>query len=252
MKDLKTKIIRLEKTDSTNRYALDGFANFADNSLITADEQEAGRGRRGKNWLSPPGMNLYASYIVKNPSFPVGRALWCGGLATLVTLSESMPDSDLWLKWPNDVCCGYDDKNKPYRKIAGLLAETWTPPECNEIKGVVVGIGADLNMPKELLDKIDQPATSVFAETGEKVDIANFAEKLHRNLLQFRNLAENDSKKLFKIYDMANGLKGRSIEIKLDDDSLIKGTVTGVNEDGALLLKKSDGEIFPVITGELQ
>ena len=252
MEDFIIKIIRLEKIDSTNRYALDGFANFADNTLIIADEQEAGRGRRGKSWISPPGMNLYASYIVKTPSFPIGRAMWCGGLATLITLSELAPDSDLWLKWPNDVCCSCDKDGIPYRKIAGLLAETWSPADSNKLEGVVVGIGVDLNMPKEILETIDQPATSVVVETGNEVDIADFAEKLFENLLKFRRLAESDPEKFFKVWATANGLKGKTIKIRLDDGSLIEGTVAGVNEEGALLLKKEDGEINTVISGELQ
>lgn len=178
--------------------------------------------------------------------------MWCGGLATLITLSEFAPDSDLWLKWPNDVCCSCDEDDIPYRKIAGLLAETWTPPNSNKIEGVVVGIGVDLNMPKTLLDSIDQPATSVIAETGNEVDIAEFAERLLQNLLKFRQLAESDPEKFFTVWEMANGLKGKSVTIKLDDGKIVSGMVTGGNKDGALLLKKTDGTICTVISGELK
>ena len=243
-------IITLENVDSTNRYALDNFANLADNSLVTADSQSAGRGRRGKSWISPPGMNLYASYIVKKPSFPFGRALWCGGLASLVTIAETAPEMDIWLKWPNDICCSSSD-GRCFRKIAGLLAETWTPAGSNTIEGVVVGIGINLNMPKKLLDEIDQPATSVLSETGKRVDSANFAEKLLANLTLMRKIAEDDPDKFFEIYNQANGLMDRKITIKLNENSTCNGIVKGVTKEGAILIEDEHCEIRTIMTGDV-
>jgi len=243
-------IITLEEVDSTNRYALDNFANLADNSLVTADSQSAGRGRRGKAWVSPPGINLYASYIVKEPSFPIGRALWCGGLAALVTIAETAQEMDIWLKWPNDICCSSSD-GKSFKKIAGLLAETWTPAGSNTIEGVVVGIGINLNMPKELLDEIDQPATSILAEKGNRVDTAKFAEKLLANLTLMRKVAEDDPNKFFEIYSQANGLMGRKITIKLNENSICTGIVKGVTKEGAILIEDENCEIRTIMTGDV-
>ncbi len=244
------KIFRLKEVDSTNRYAIDNFANLADNTLVTADSQSAGRGRRGKSWLSPPAMNIYATYIVKKPSFPIGRALWCGGLATLITIAESAPDIDIWLKWPNDICCSSPDGDK-FRKIAGLLAETWAPPGSNNIEGVVVGIGINLNMSLELLNEIDQPATSILAETSKCTDCATFAEKLQSNFALMRKIAENDPDKFFEIYSQSNGLIGRKITIKTDKNSECTGIVKGVTEDGAILLEDENCEIRTIMTGDV-
>jgi BirA family biotin operon repressor/biotin-[acetyl-CoA-carboxylase] ligase len=245
------RILKLEEVDSTNRYALDHFANLADNSLIIADSQSGGRGRRGKAWESPPGINLYASYIVKEPSFPIGRALWCGGLAALVTLAEFGPEMDIWLKWPNDICCSSSDC-RGFRKIAGLLAETWTPSASNRIGGVVVGIGINLNMPQDMLEKIDQPATSILAESGNQVNIAKFADKLLENLILMRSVAEDDPDKFFEIYRDANGLIGRNISIKVDEATTVSGIVHGINTDGAILIKEKNGNIIEVMTGDVE
>ena len=230
---------------------MENFANLADNTLVIADSQTAGRGRRGKQWISPPGMNLYASYIVKNPSFPIGRVLWCGGLATLVTLAEFADEMDIWLKWPNDICCSYPN-GRDYRKIAGLLAETWSPPTSNQVEGVVAGIGVNLNMPKALLQEIDQPATSVFAETGRNVDIAKFAETLLGNLLKLRTLAATQPDKFFEIWRDANGLIDREIKIKADNSSTVSGIVKGVTAEGAIEVIEKSGIVKTVITGDVE
>jgi BirA family biotin operon repressor/biotin-[acetyl-CoA-carboxylase] ligase len=244
------EILKLKEVDSTNRYALDHFADLADSSLVMADSQSAGRGRRGKSWVSPPGINLYASYIVKEPRFPIGRSLWCGGLAALITLVEYTPETEIWLKWPNDVCCS-SPGNSGFKKIAGLLAETWTPSASNRIAGVVVGIGINLNMSRQLLDKIDQPATSILAESGKEVNIAEFAEKLLENLTLMRKIAEDDPEKFFEIYSEANGLTGRKITIKTDPNSICTGTVKGVTEEGAILIEDENCEVRTIMTGDV-
>ena len=247
---MQSKIIKLKHIDSTNRYAINNFEKLPDNTLVTAESQSAGRGRRGKTWLSPSGLNLYATYIVKKASFPAGRVLWVGGLATLISLSEVAPELDIWLKWPNDICCSYPE-GEEFKKIAGLLAETWSPAASNKIEGVVAGIGVNLNMPLEELQAIDQPATSLFAEVGRKIEIAQFAEILHANLLKLRSIAEQEPEKFFEIWSQANGLIGREITIKKDETSTFTGTVQGVCQDGSIEIKDSNGVVQTFLTGDI-
>lgn len=247
---MKPEIIKLNNIDSTNRYALNHFAKLADNTLVTADSQTAGRGRRGKTWISPPGLNLYATYIAKKPSFPPGRVLWVAGLATLASLLEIAPDLDVWLKWPNDICCSSND-GESFKKIAGLLAETWTPPASNTIEGVVAGIGVNLNMPPSILQAIDQPATSLFAEVGRKVKPAKFAEKLHNNLIKLRCTATDEPEKFFQAWSTANGLTGKTITIKNGEESTFTGIVQGVSSDGSIEIQNTDGLVKTFITGDI-
>ena len=244
-------IIHLNTIDSTNRYAKDLFAEFADNTLVTADSQTAGRGRRGRTWFSPPGMNLYASYIVKNPSFPAGRVLWCGGLAALSVLQEYCSLDNAWLKWPNDICCSSPGIPERYRKIAGLLAETTTYPGSSTLDGVIAGIGINLNMPPELLEQIDKPATSVFTETGYLTDSAEFAEKLLDKLVYYRTLAEERPDEFFGLWRDKNGLAGKMIVIRTPDGGKAAGTVTDVTPDGALVLTDESGVSCTVTAGDV-
>ena len=245
-------IIKLDKIDSTNRYALREFAKFADNTLIIANTQDAGRGRRGKSWFSPPGLNIYASYILKNTDFPAFKSLWICGLAGLETLRHFAPGVNLWLKWPNDIYCTPKRNPDAKLKVAGLLAETYSPAESNTITGIVAGMGINLNMQQKDLAHIDKPATSLLLETGQITDIAQFAEILWQNLKQFRTLAETQEEDFFKIWLQENWLLHKNVTIKQDNDVILSGKINGFSRRGEMILCTENGELHKIMTGELE
>ncbi len=245
-------IIKLEKIDSTNRYALREFAKFADNTLIIADTQDAGRGRRGKSWFSPPCLNIYASYILKKTDFPAFKSLWICGLAGLKTLRFFVPDCDLWLKWPNDIYCTPKRNPALKLKIAGLLAETYSPAKSNTITGIVAGMGINLNMQQEDIAKIDKPATSLFLETGQITDIARFADILWENLKYFRSLAEKEEESFFNKWQQENRLLHKNVTIKQDNDVVLSGKINAFSRCGEMILCTEDGKLHTIMTGELE
>lgn len=245
-------IIKLNKIDSTNRYALREFANVANDSLIVADAQDAGRGRRGKSWFSPPGVNMYASYIIKEPLFPIYVSLWICGLAVLKTLRDTAPNIDLWLKWPNDIYCTPQHNPLAKLKMAGLLAETFSPLSSNKITGIVAGMGINLNMQKEDIEKINRPATSLFYETGIKTDLANFAENLLRNLFFYRNSAETKEEELFAEWRHENRLLNRNVTVRQDHGLIIEGEVVNFSRSGEMIIFTKDGTFQNIMSGELE
>jgi BirA family biotin operon repressor/biotin-[acetyl-CoA-carboxylase] ligase len=295
-------IEQIKKTDSTNLLALREFARFADGTLLIATEQTAGVGRRGRSWLSPPGVNLYATYILKKTQFAVGDAMLIGGLATLDALRNSAPSMKLWLKWPNDICCGEPPKpakhfkeqieyqrtsqkcepneiqqqksidvtqtaftpevdasetagtisdSQGFRKIAGLLSQTHSQSTTNDVDGIVLGIGVNLNMTHHQLSLIGRPAASVLSETGNTVDPAEFAEFLLRRLIFYRNMAETNSKSLFNQWVEANALIGGDIEIALENGELFAGEVVGINKNGAIIVKSTDDVARAFFAGDV-
>lgn len=281
------KIEHIDKVDSTNLMALREFARFADGTLLTAGEQTGGIGRRGRSWQSPSGLNLYATYIMKNISFPVGDAMLIGGLATLDSLRKFAPRVELWLKWPNDICCGpLPEAKKPgsgamnrdtieteqrksedvpsqvsgivpdardsrgFRKIAGLLAQTHSPAAANNVDGVVLGMGVNLNMTSEQLSRIDRPAASLLSETGNRIETAIFAEFLLERLFFYRKMAETDSESLFNKWVNANALIGKHVRIALENGESFPGEVLGIREDGAITLKGEDGAERSFVAGD--
>lgn len=247
-------IIKLAKIDSTNCYALRELAenpDLADNSLIIADSQDAGRGRQGKSWFSPPGKNIYASYIIKTPAFPINISLWICGLAALKSLRETAPTGQFWLKWPNDVYCTPRGNPDCKLKIAGLLAKTFAPGNTNVVKAVVGGIGINLNMNEDDLLQIDRPATSLLMDSGTEADIAKFADLLLGNLLLFRQLAETDPNELFMQWRTENRLLGSEVTIQKDDGDTVTGKVTDFTRRGEMMLLSEGGTLVKIITGEL-
>ena len=131
---------------------------LSEGAVAVAEEQTEGRGRLGRQWLSPPGVSILCSIVlepqVETPRLPelslvAGRA--CAGAIAAVTRLE--PE----IKLPNDILIGGG-------KAAGILAEA-------QGRRVVLGIGINVNVKEdELPAEVDLPATSLLVETGEPVD----------------------------------------------------------------------------------
>lgn len=227
MKHGKEKLVHLETIDSTNLFALKNFAEFADGTLIIADSQTNGRGRRGRKWISPPA-NIYASYVIKKQEglAPV-CASWIGCLASLNTLRSFAPKSDFWIKWPNDVFSGS-------KKISGVLCESHSAQNSNRVDGMIIGMGVDVNLTPKDIENAGISATSLFIETGKKTDIAKFAEILHDNLL---TLSDMDQESLYEIWKRENRLLGKKILVRLENGEEISGIFKDIAEDGRLVLR---------------
>lgn len=167
---------------STNGWAKQHLKDWAEEGLtvVTAAHQTAGYGRLGRIWLSPPHVNLYASFCLwreggEEEAMHISHLL---GLATACCLEE-------WgftpcLKWPNDLLI----KGK---KVAGTLCEA---VEADQRKGLVCGIGLNVNMTAEALQPLGRPATSLALEGGQFYDPFILLDALMhhfaRNLSRFR------------------------------------------------------------------
>jgi BirA family biotin operon repressor/biotin-[acetyl-CoA-carboxylase] ligase len=165
--------------DSTNDWAKQGMDQWDREgiTLITAEEQTAGRGRFGKKWLSPPGQNLYATFIFFLEESQVELSQLVQLLAHSTTKMLKDCGFESTIKWPNDILVNS-------KKIAGILCEIVTVPD-SETRGIILGIGLNVNMPVESLSLIDQPATSLLAESGKTWDIATIVESLSSYALDF-------------------------------------------------------------------
>src|SRR5262245_30775601 len=156
--------------DEAKRLARDGAA---EGTLVWALEQTAGRGRRGRAWVSPRG-NLYASAIMR-PNCPANRAAQPGFVAALAIVdglaSLFPPPNNLSYKWPNDVLVSG-------RKIAGILLESETSA-IEDVEFVVVGVGINLvTSPRNM----EFPATSIMEENLAEVAPAVMLEAFTRHL----------------------------------------------------------------------
>ncbi len=154
------EVCYFETTKSTNLDAKHA-QNVPDKSLFIAEMQEAGRGRLGREWSSPPGDGIWMSILLQ-PEIPIKDISQLTLLAG-IAVSRVIPDSSI--KWPNDVLLSG-------KKVSGILTESVA--ENGKISRVIVGIGINVNtkkFPEELADK----ATSVFLETHKDADRTELA-----------------------------------------------------------------------------
>ncbi|MBW1745028.1 MAG: biotin--[acetyl-CoA-carboxylase] ligase, partial [Deltaproteobacteria bacterium] len=155
-------IIYLKETDSTNTRAKELATQGApEGTLIIAEKQTNGRGRRGRSWFSPPGGGIYFSLILR-PAISPGETPRIT-LMTAVVLAEtliSLMKLKLRIKWPNDILVNG-------KKLAGILTEIST--EMDAVNYIVVGLGMNVNTRFEKFpSEIKKNATSILIETGKQ------------------------------------------------------------------------------------
>lgn len=229
--------------DSTNTWAkhhADSFNPLAI-TLITADAQTAGRGRFNRQWVSPPDQNIYATYCIflEKHRTDIGNLPQVAAISIAQILTETGFSAKL--KWPNDVIIN----NK---KVAGILSES-TP--LSDKLCLIIGIGLNVNMTEEILQSIDRPATSLYAESMQKQDVKNILEKL---TLQFsQNIAvfiEEGFSIFLKDYRERMHMPSGCIQFH-DNRTVHTGKVHSINNDGSLNLLLSNNTIQTFHAGEI-
>lgn len=179
----------IDEIDSTNTYARKMLAQMSDFTVISADMQTNGHGQFERKWLSSNanGGNCYISIVLKPNNLEyLGELTQFSSLMAAKTLAEYGLKPKL--KYPNDVLI----ENK---KIAGILAESVFIG--NTFRGVVVGIGVNLNLGDNELGQIDIEATSIYKETGKNIDKIEFIQKLLNNFKQnYNDFLEHGNKRV--------------------------------------------------------
>lgn len=237
-------ILRYEKLDSTNTEAADQARLGADEGVcIIAIEQEAGRGRHGRTWVSEPGAGLYFSIILR-PKIDA-QFLPLITLMSGVAVHDALKEYGLTpdVKWVNDVLIGDD-------KICGILAETVETPTG---MAVIVGIGINLKS-SSFPDEIADTATSIEIETGKRVTPDEMAEILTRYLSCFYEILTDDDGAAAIVQHWrarSTYFSGKQVRVTLGG-STFEGITDGLEENGALRVKTNDGSVTIVQAGDVE
>lgn len=217
-----------ETIDSTNAEALRLIARGESAPfLVLAEQQTAGRGRRGRQWVSPFAENLYYSLVlrVEGGMRQLEGLSLVVGLAVMRTLQVFGLDA-AGLKWPNDVLVGE-------RKIAGILLELVGDPA--DVCHVVLGIGINVNMQSN--DRVDQQWTSMKREVGGSIDrnrlVAQLNQQLQHELARHRRYGFAAFQ---EEWEQANLWQGRKVSL-IAGSNRIDGVMLGVDGLGALRLE---------------
>lgn len=230
----------LETVDSTNLYALRHYNELEDGDSIAALEQTAGRGREGRQWFSPPGRNLYLSFLIKHPPEPAYRVSIIAALAALDLVRQLCPEAETWLKWPNDLCCGN-------QKLAGILCEGKISD--GKIQGIVAGIGINLNSEVSELAALDRPATSLKIVSGVTHDLHAAADFLANRLRHREAAFRIDQDAMFQEWKNENKLVGQHVTAACGGDTR-SGIITAINDDGSLDFTADNGETSRYLSGD--
>jgi BirA family biotin operon repressor/biotin-[acetyl-CoA-carboxylase] ligase len=236
----------LATTDSTNRQACAlGEAGAEEGLVVIADQQSAGKGRLGRTWVSPPGVNLYLSILLRPPLPPhaAPQLTFLSALAvsrTIAAVSGLVPTH----KWPNDVLIDGC-------KVAGLLNEM--SAESDRIRYVVLGIGVNLNMTVEQFPAdLRAPATSLLIAGGRPVGRARFARTLLEELDSlYAGYLQHGAAPIMAAWEAHCDLLGKTVAVE-EGGKALRGVVSGIDRDGALLLTLEDGSTERVLAGDVR
>lgn len=239
---MKTKIIRLEEIDSTNRY-LKNYREEGDEEMIfaVADYQAAGKGQGTHTWESEKGKNLLFSIKVYPHWIPVRRQFvlsMAGALAVKDALDSYV--ENITLKWPNDVY--WNDK-----KISGTLIENTI--DSKGIKSCVFGIGLNVN---QLVFHSDAPNPVSLAQIlGHEVDRDEVLKKILDGFEKYYELLRRaDYMDVSGIYHLSL-YRRKGFHPYRDADGEFEGALVEVEDDGRLILHDRQGRIRSYAFGEI-
>jgi BirA family biotin operon repressor/biotin-[acetyl-CoA-carboxylase] ligase len=216
-------------------------------AVVLAESQTAGRGRGGKSWFSPPGVNLYASVLFR-PAITVAAAPVFSFTASLA-LADAIRELGLGpaIKWPNDVLVRR-------RKVAGTLAELSVAGD--RLEYVVLGVGVNVNVEREALDAALGPAgryaTSLRELLGRPVDRNALAAAFLTFLDEWHVIyREQGPSALLRAWRDLDIVTGSRVEVR-DAGGLLEGRARGVDAEGHLEVEDARGRIHRVVAGEVR
>jgi len=237
-----------DSTDSTNRIALElARAGAAHGTTVVAEAQTAGRGRLGRAFFSPPHLNLYTSIVLRPQLATAEAPSWILAAACAVAdaIEEELDDPGaVEIKWPNDVLLGG-------LKTSGILMELGA--EAARVAFLVLGIGVNLNVDRSAFpEEFRALATSVSSHTGRRVDRVVFARRLYNRLERTLDAcAHGGFAAVRPRFESRFRMPGRRVEVVELDGSRTAGVALDIEADGALRVRRDDGQQVRVVAGDV-
>jgi len=244
-KQIGKRIYTLSQASSTNEVAFGLALKGAEEGVVVlAESQIKGKGRMGRPWESPAGLNIYLSLILrprivpsKTPLITLMAAVACAEAIDKVT--GLLPA----IKWPNDLLL-------ERKKLGGILTEA--DMELDRINFVVVGIGINVNMTRALFPpSIKDTATSLQEALGREISRIALIQSILRNMEQwYQRLGQGRGEEIRRRWKELSLVKGQAIEVTSLGE-VVRGTALDIDEDGALLVQTDTNTIKRVVAGDV-
>jgi BirA family biotin operon repressor/biotin-[acetyl-CoA-carboxylase] ligase len=233
------------QTDSTNLQAKAmAAAGAPEGTLIIAEEQTEGRGRRGRNWFSPPETGIYMSLIIRPAILPQEAPRFA--LLTAAAVAAAVGEMTMLatrIKWPNDILVGG-------RKLGGILTEV--SMEMDKVEYMIVGLGLNVNLAREAFPPdLQKIGTSIRAESGRFFPriplVRRILERFEELYDEYRQLGFASIRERWQAF---TDMIGRTVAVDTLG-RLLTGEVTDFDEDGYLVVREHSGNTVRIFSGDV-
>ncbi|RLF61412.1 MAG: biotin--[acetyl-CoA-carboxylase] ligase [Thermoplasmata archaeon] len=239
---MKFEIRRYKEVESTNDVAKElAMEGASEGTTVIAEKQTKGRGRYGKQWISPEG-GVYLSIVLRPKIDPEEspKITFIAGVAVAKAIRE-LYNIDAKIKWPNDVLIRE-------KKVCGILTEIKVTDLVNF---VILGIGINANVKvEEFPREIREGATSLMKEVGKEIDIDKLIDKVLKNIEFYYSIFKKDGfDRILQEWSKLSATLWRKVRITTKSGT-VEGTAIGIDKNGSLIVETSERKIERVIAGE--
>lgn len=233
-----------DELDSTNSHLLRQAGHAARGSVCLAEHQRAGRGRIGRNWISPFGANLYLSLLwrFEDPAQVAGLSLAVGVAVLRALAAAGLPGAGL--KWPNDILWGN-------AKLGGILLEV--AGEAHGQCAVVIGLGLNRHLSARVAEGIDQDWTDLGRAANGAPPSRNVlvAHVLNELLPLLHDYPDTGLSRYLPEWRAAHAHAGQAVTLRIGD-TLVEGRIVDVTDEGLLMIEDQGGARRSFASGDLQ
>ena len=223
--------------------ALHRAEGMDEGTLIIAEKQSAGKGRLGREWFSPAG-GIWLSIILYPQLFPsyISRITLMTAVAVVKAI-KVCTQIESQIKWPNDILINE-------KKVCGILTEM--SAELDIINWVVVGIGINANIDlRDFPEDIQENTISLKETSGKEISRVKLVQTFLQEFEKYyEKLKRKEFSSILKEWKSCSHTLGKKIRVDIGE-RIITGEAIEINESGALILKKEDGELAEIISGTI-
>ena len=240
-KILGKKIIHHDSISSTMDEAFKlGSEGTTEGTVVVSETQTKGRGRLGRNWVSPKGKGIYCSLILRPNLSP--NEVACLTLLCAVAVSEAIKEICgvmAYIKWPNDLLINY-------KKVAGILTEL--NAETDRVKFVVIGIGLNVNT---LKSHLPEGSTSLYLAAHRRISRVELLQEILRCIeKRYLELKTKGFDSTIEKWKELSFTLNKIVRV-VDASGTTEGEAIGVDSDGGLLIRKNSGIVVKKMAGDV-